>query len=135
MVLLIDTNVVLDVLQDREEFSEASSLIFKLCETNMAKGYISTLSYANMIYVMRKEMNPEQICDTFKMLNLIFDFADFNSTILEKAVSMQWEDFEDAIQCAIAESIHADYIVTRNVKDFAKSKVISFTPKELLARI
>ena len=48
---------------------------------------------------------------------------------------MKWKDFENAVQSATAESVHADYIVTRNLKDFMKSKVIAFTPAELLARI
>jgi len=55
--------------------------------------------------------------------------------ILEKSVNMKWPDFEDAVQSATAEAIHADYIVTRNIKDFVKSKVVAFTPGELLARL
>ena len=43
--------------------------------------------------------------------------------------------FEDAVQSATAESVHADYIITRNLKDFTKSKVMAFTPTELWARI
>ena len=54
MVLLIDTNIVLDVLLNRPEFVKDSAMIWKLCETEQTKGYISTLTYANMMYVMRK---------------------------------------------------------------------------------
>ena len=61
MVLLIDTNIVLDVLLNRPGFVKDSSMIWKLCETEQAKGYISTLTYANMMYVMRKQLTPEQI--------------------------------------------------------------------------
>ena len=77
MVLLIDTNIVLDVLLNRPEFVKASSMIWKLCETEQAKGYISTLTYANMMYVMRKQLTPDQIEEVFRKLNLIFEFADF----------------------------------------------------------
>ena len=135
MVLLIDTNVILDVLLNRPEFVKASSLVWKLCETGQARGYISTLSYANMMYVMRKQLNPEQIKDVFHKLNLIFEFADFSSAVLERAVNMRWDDCEDAIQSATAELVHADYIITRNLKDFSQSKVMAFTPSELLSRI
>ena len=135
MVLLIDTNVILDVLLNRSEFVKDSSMIWKLCETEKAKGYISTLTYANMMYIMRKQMNSDQIKEVFTKLNLIFDFADFSSSVLEKAVNMKWNDFEDAIQSATAESIHADYIITRNIKDFSNSRVMAFTPAEFLARI
>ena len=135
MVLLIDTNIVLDVLQNREQFVKEASLIWKLCETGQIKGYISSLSYVNMMYIMRKQLTPEQIEAVFRKLHLIFEFADLESSVLEKAVSMKWKDFEDAVQSATAEAIHADYIVTRNIKDFAQSKIIGFTAAELLARI
>ena len=61
MVLLIDTNIVLDVLLNRSEFVKDSSMVWKLCETEQAKGYLSTLTYANMMYVMRKQLTPDQI--------------------------------------------------------------------------
>lgn len=134
MVLLIDANVILDVLLNRSEFVKDSSIIWKLCETGQVKGYVSTLSFANMMYIMRKQLDSKQIQDVFRKLKLIFEFSDFSSSILEKAVNMQWEDFEDAIQSATAESIHANYIITRNVKDFLKSDVPAFTPSEFLVR-
>ena len=135
MVLLIDTNVILDVLINRPEFVKDSSMIWKLCETEQARGYISTLTYANMMYVMRKQMTPDQIAEIFRKLSLIFEFADFSPAVLERAVTMKWKDFEDAVQSATAEAIHADYIITRNLKDFTLSRVMAFTPSELLARI
>ena len=73
--------------------------------------------------------------DVFHKLNLIFEFADFSSAVLERAVNMRWDDCEDAIQSATAELVHADYIITRNLKDFGQSKVMAFTPSELLSRI
>lgn len=91
--------------------------------------------YANMMYVMRKQMTPDQIAEIFRKLSLIFEFADFSPAVLERAVTMKWKDFEDAVQSATAESVHADYIITRNLKDFTQSRVMAFTPSELLARI
>lgn len=135
MVLLIDANILLDVLMDRQEFVRDSSMIWKLCETEQAKGYVSVLTFANIMYIMRKELTPEKIEDVYRKLNLIFEFAELNQTILDKAVSMNWKDFEDAVQSATAEQVHADYIITRNIRDFSKSKVMAFTPAELLARI
>lgn len=135
MVLLIDANILLDVLLDRQPFADNSSLIWKLCETEKAKGYVSALTFANMMYIMRKELNADMIEEVFRKLKLIFEFVDFSPSILEKAVEMKWKDFEDAVQSATAEQVCADYIVTRNVKDFSQSKVMAFTPYELLARI
>ena len=67
-------------------------------------------------------------------LSLIFTFEDLKASDISTVADMQWDDFEDAIQAATATRIHADHIITRNVKDFRKSKVMAFTPAEFLAR-
>lgn len=135
MKLLIDANILLDVLQNREPHVQASSVVWKLCETEQAKGYVSALTFANLVYIMRKEFDPKKIGETLEALALIFEFVDFNVSDLNHAAEMEWDDFEDAVQNATAERIHADYIITRNVRDFAKSKVMALTPSELIARI
>ena len=135
MRLLIDANIVLDVLQKREPYWKDSSVIWKLCETEQIEGYVSTLTFANLMYVMRRELDPAQIRDVLDKLRLIFRFADFTAADMEKAAEMGWDDFEDAIQAATAERIMADSIITRNVRDFRNSKVIAFTPSEYIARL
>ena len=135
MVLLIDANIILDVLLNRPDFVKDSAMIWKLCETEQMKGYVSTLTFANLVYIMRKQLDPEKIEDVFHKLNLIFEFADFSVSDLTHAADLNWKDFEDAVQSVTAERIHADYIITRNVRDFSKSRVMAFTPSELLARI
>lgn len=135
MKLLIDANILLDVLQNREPFVEASSVIWKLCETEKAEGYVSALTFANLVYVMRKQLDPEKIAEVLHRLSLIFFFTELTLADLTRAAELQWDDFEDAVQSVTAERVHADYIITRNVRDFAKSKVMAFTPSELLARI
>ena len=130
MKLLIDANILLDVLQNRENFVRASSMVWKLCETEQAKGYISALTFANLVYIMRKEMDAQRIEEVLHMLSLIFEFAELNDSDLFRAAALQWPDFEDAVQSVTAERIHADYIITRNVREFSRSKVIAFTPDE-----
>ena len=135
MRLLIDANILLDVLQNREPFVEASSVIWKLCETEQAEGFVSALTFANLVYVMRKELSPEKIADVLHRLSLIFSFTELGTSDLIHAADLHWDDYEDAVQSVTAERIHADYIITRNVRDFVKSDVMAFTPSELLARI
>ncbi len=135
MKLLIDANILLDVLQNREPHVQASSVVWKLCETEKAKGYVSALTFANLVYIMRKEFDPKKIGETLEALSLIFEFVDFNVSDLTHAAELKWDDFEDAVQSVTAERVHADYIITRNVRDYAKSKVVAFTPSELIARI
>ena len=135
MKLLIDADILLDVLQKREPHYRDSALIWKLCETEQAEGYVSALSFADLVYVMRKELDGEKVLDVQQKLALIFRFADLTAADLTRAVEMQWDDFGDAVQAAAAEHIHADHIITRNVRDFKQSRIVAFTPTEFLARI
>jgi len=132
MRLLIDANILLDVLQNRTPHCRDSAIIWKSCEIDKTKGFVSTLSFANLVYVMRKELDADQVEDILKKLSLIFDFADLTENDILKAAEMCWDDFEDAVQAATAERIHADYIVTRNLKDFENSCVPAIEPKKLI---
>ena len=102
MRLLIDGNILLDVLQKREPHFSDSVQIWKLCETEMAYGFISALTFANLVYVMRKELDPEKIEETLRVLSLIFHFTDLSVADLTNASKMKWNDFEDAIQAVIS---------------------------------
>ena len=134
MRALIDGNIILDVLQAREPHLAASSLIWKLCETDQVEGFISALTFADLVYVMRRELNPDRIQEVLKKLSLIFQFTDLSVADLMVAAEMKWDDYEDAVQSATAKRVHADCIITRNTKDFLKSSVPAFTPLEFLQR-
>ena len=92
------------------------------------------LTFANLVYVLRKELSPEMVDETLKTLSLIFTFEDLKGSDLVAASSLQWNDFEDALQSVTAERIGADYIITRNIKDFKGSRIPAFTPSEYLAK-
>lgn len=135
MKVLIDTNIILDVLCKRLEFYEDSARIFKLCEVKKITGVISALSIPNIIYILRKELDADKTKEVLDNLMLIFSVADLKADDLKKAADMKFKDFEDAIQSACASRIKANYIVTRNIKDFSESKVTAIKPTELLERI
>lgn len=134
MNLLIDASILLDVFQKRDPFYHASALIWKLCETGMAKGFVSALSVADLAYIMRKELDREAILETIRRLNLIFHFVELTPVDLIRAAELRWADYEDAIQSVTAERLHADYIISRNIKHFRGSRVLALTPGEYLAR-
>ncbi|MBR1815508.1 MAG: PIN domain-containing protein [Lachnospiraceae bacterium] len=134
MKLMIDTNILLDVLQKREPHYKHSSIIWKLCETKQVEGYVSTLTFANIVYIMKQELSLEQIEKVLNNLSLIFTFTDLTLSDLKNAASMKWKDFEDSIQSKTAERVEANYIITRNLKDFINSKVTAYSPEEFLLR-
>ena len=135
MKVLIDTNIILDVLCKRPAFYEDSAKIFKLCEVKKISGVISALSIPNIMYILRKELDADKTREILDILMLIFSVADLKADDLKKAAGMRFKDYEDAIQSACATRIKANYIVTRNIKDFSESKVTAIKPAELLDRI
>jgi len=132
MKLWIDTNILLDVLAKREPHLEASSLIWKFCEIGMTDGYVSALSLANLVYVMRRSLDPDKLAAVYAMLSFVFRVEDVRAIDLRKAAELRWTDFEDALQYVGAERIGADFIITRNQADFMNSSIRAITPEEFL---
>ena len=135
MKVLIDTNVILDVLCNRESFVKFSSIVWKYCEVSRIEGYIYALSVPDIVYILRKELTPEKTKQVIDTLFLIFNVADLRASDLKKAGAMKSGDYEDALQMICAERIRADYIVTRNTSDFAGSRVPVITPYELVGEL
>lgn len=135
MRCMIDANIILDVLSKRNPFYIDSSKIWKLCETRQIEGYVSVLSFADIAYILRKELNADQVCNILNSLKLIFHFVELVPEDLYNAAALKWDDFEDAIQEVCARRIKVDYLVTRNEKDFKKSKLSVKSPPNLLSNI
>lgn len=135
MKVLIDTNVILDVLCNRSEFVEDSSRVWKYCEVNQIEGYVSALSVPNIVYILRKELTPQKTQQLIQQILMIFEVIDLKSFDLKNAAEMLSSDFEDAVQMCCANRIKADYIVTRNIRDFKESKVPALKPSEFLERM
>jgi len=135
MKVLIDTNVILDVLCKRLDFYEDSARVFRLCEVRRISGVISALTIPNIMYILRKELDETKTKEILDNLFLIFSVADLKADDLKKAASMKFKDYEDAVQSACAERIKANYIITRNIKDFTLSRVAAIRPAEFLDQI
>ena len=135
MKVLIDTNVILDVLCDRKDFVLDSARVWKSCEAGLFEGYVSALSIPNIVYIMRKELDPQRTQEIIAQLLLIFKITDLKSSDLVKAANMLGSDYEDAVQMCQAVRMKADFIATRNIRDLKESKIPALTPGELLKRI
>ena len=135
MKILIDTNVILDVLCGRPEFVDDSLKVFKYCEANQITGCISALSIPNIVYIMRKELDNEKIKDILNTFTSLFTIVDLRESDLIKGADLDFSDYEDALQSVCASRVKANYIVTRNIKDFKNSSVPAIKPSELFDRI
>lgn len=84
---------------------------------------------------MHKELEPKRIKEILEQLSLIFEIVDLKADDLKRASALEFNDYEDAIQSVQANRVKANYIITRNIKDYNKSKVTAIKPSEFLEGI
>lgn len=118
MKIFVDTNIFIDILQDREPFTEASSLVYKLCENNIIDGYIAPITINNIHYICRKRNHDKLLKKFLFEISLYFNIAHMNEETIKKANYLKINDYEDSLQYAMAIQSGCEYFVTRNIKDF-----------------
>ena len=134
MKLFIDTNVILDVLAGREPFFRASASVLNLCELGKAEGAASTLTFCTASYVLRKNLKGELMKSHLRSLRNICRPIDLTASVINKAIDSDIADFEDAVQFFSAVYCSADYIITRNTRDFPRlDNLPVITPADFLA--
>mgnify|MGYP000138116484 CR=1 FL=1 len=133
--LFIDSDVLLDLLLDREPFSEdIASLIEKSIESEV-KLYTSLLSIANMHYIIGRLENENKANLKIQKILKIVSIDNLGQTVIDKALKSKFKDFEDSIQNFCAVEAGHQIIITRNTKDYKESELSILTPKEYLAKI
>lgn len=132
MVLLVDTNVLIDYLGHRNGFEKAAHAIIAYCAREDVQGFVAFHSLPNIWYALRKE--PEEcrrkglraICRVFTVTGASHD------EVVRAINQTDFKDFEDCLQDRCAVEVNADYIITRNVKDFATSCTEAITPSDFV---
>ncbi|MDE7131003.1 MAG: PIN domain-containing protein [Lachnospiraceae bacterium] len=133
MRILIDTNVLADVLLGRDPYYDIAYGILTLCADKKVYGYIAAHSVPNLFYILRKFMTKEERREALKDICEIVRVEGVDSLkILSALDNEDFSDFEDCLQEECAVAIAADYIVTRNTKDFASSRVPAILPDVFL---
>ena len=135
MNLLIDSNVILDMVQHREPFFRESKEIIAECIRQSHFGFVTAHSLCDIYYILRKDMSAEQ---RLKLVNM---FCQFFTVIPETASDFtavtenpDTEDLEDGLQQQCATRLNLDYIVTRNIDDFRTSAVPAIEPGQFLSK-
>lgn len=132
MNIFIDTNVLIDVLAEREPFYADSARVWTLAEQGRVKGFISVISFNNIYYVVRR-LRMRQIADGMMvLLRDTFSPVALDEQILDQAIDAKHKDLEDAIQYFSAVRARVDCIVSRDADAFPQSDLPVLTPAELL---
>ncbi len=135
MRALIDTNLLLDVLLDREDLADDSQSVLDWCEANPGCGYLAWHTLANLHYIGAKTEGAATIHDFLVALLRYMEVCPCATGEARLALALPLGDFEDALQAAAAQSAAVDFIVTRNVKDFRRSPIPALSPETFLKRL
>jgi len=132
MKILFDTNVILDVLLDREPFSDDAAFLMSLVEQSDIIGFICATTVTTIFYLAAKTLGHQAASRHIRTLLKLFVVAPVNRIVLEGAAASKFKDFEDAVIHASAIHAGAEYIVTRNSVDFKESRLPIFSPADLI---
>jgi predicted nucleic acid-binding protein len=132
MIVLIDTNVLLDVLHKRPIHYDDSSRVWNLAENKSIQAHVSAISFNNIFYILRKQVGSAGALDGVKLVRAVFTFVPLDEQLIDSAIAAAMPDLEDAIQAAAASRVSARHISTRNKPDFAPRGISALTPEELL---
>ena len=131
--ILIDTNILLDYLLEREPFFEDAKELILTCTEGNTKGCIAAHSISNMFFILRRDYDAKERREVLKNLCMIFDVEGIDKTKLLLGLENEdFSDFEDCLQMECAKSYGAEYIVTRNVSDYSVSDIKAILPSEYL---
>lgn len=119
MVIFLDTNIILDVLLQREPFFKSSETIWSMVENKTIKGFISANSITDIFYIVNKHLGNEYAYEVLESLIKVFNIARITvADDIKKALEYKLKDFEDSLQVVCAKNIKAKYLITRNSEDF-----------------
>jgi len=131
--VFVDTDVCIDLLSGRKPFNKTAEILFSLADNGKIKIYISSLSFANIDYVLRSQystIHSRQIIGKFKT---IVNVLSVDSKTIDLAVASDFNDFEDAIQYCCAIENNLTIIITRNIKDYKKATIKVLTPETFIS--
>jgi len=140
MRVLLDTNVIVDVLQQRDPWFEDGKKIFLLIADNVITGCITAKQAADIHFFSRKQFKGQESVDTKarEVLSKITSLVEVIDTLAVdcfNALGIQNNDYEDAMLIASATREKLDSIVTRNIGHYKSSPVPVHTPVSFLSLI
>jgi predicted nucleic acid-binding protein len=130
--LYVDSDVLLDMLLERQPFFEYSQLLLSQRKLNKIKLSTSALVIANINYIASKKLGNTIARENIKQLIKLIEVLPFETDAINKALDSNFVDFEDAIQNFIAEKHGCEAIITRNVKDYKQSRLPVYTTEQFL---
>jgi predicted nucleic acid-binding protein len=136
MILLFDTNIILDIIEAREPFFQSSLAAVKQAAVSRHKCLFSASSVKDIFYLVKHHTgSAEPARAAVTQLSTLVCICDTSAEDIKAAIALKMTDFEDAVLAATARRENAEYIITRNTADFTGSPVEAVTPDDFLVKM
>ena len=133
--VLIDIDVILDVRTKREPFFAPAANLWAEVENRNIRAHLASHTITTLFYLMKRAKGKRLAKAAIRDLMEVFEIAPVDKKTLLLALESEFTDFEDAVQFAAAKKINADFIITRNIRDFKKSDIPVTSPDLYLATL
>lgn len=129
---LLDTNVILDVLLDRQPQANRSVAVWSIIETGKAQGMLAAHALTTIHYLIRRELGTARAKRTISAVLSVLGVAAVDARVIQLALELPSTDFEDAVTAAAAQLAGCDYVVTRDPKGFKGCGITYLLPEEAI---
>lgn len=128
--VFLDTDIILDLLTKRYPFYHAAARLFTKIDEGMVMGYASPLIFSNLYYILRKQHDSNFAIKHLQKLKLMLKLVPITERTIELALASDFKDFEDAIHYYAARDNDIPYLITRNVRDYKSSRILTICTAE-----
>ena len=130
--VFVDSDILLDLLTGRAPHHLSAAALFSLAEKGKLRICVSSLTFANVHYVLSKQLNSEKARNILATFKTLVSVLAVNDVVVERALSSEFKDFEDALQYHTALENRLNVLLTRNLKDYKKAQIQVFTAQQFL---
>ena len=131
-IVFVDTDIIYDVLSQRQPFYQSAAKLFTLADENKVKITVSALSIANIHYLLSKQLSSESAKQILRKFKILVKIVQIDDKIIDLALNSDFNDFEDAIQYYCALENDCNILLTRNLKDYKKAQITVMTAQDFI---
>ena len=133
MLVLVDTNILLDVILDRAPWADDATALLDAIAKQRARGFVASHAITTVYYIVERAKGRTTAVTAVGDLLQVVEVVSLEHADFQRALSLGLSDFEDAVQVAACLRIGGTFLVTRNAKDFKGAPVRTRTPADVLA--
>jgi len=130
--IFIDTDIILDLLAERDPFYESAAELFSIIDTGNIKAYTSAVIIANINYILTKMLDKNKAKKNIIKIMTLLSVLSVNEKIIKLGLASDFKDFEDSLQYYTAVENKIEHLITRNIDDFKTAKITILTAEEFL---